>query len=273
MALKAVLESLDDVQAEIHDQYKETKVADKTFFILQVDGINDHPAVKNLKTAHEAVKTKRDEYKTQVDQFAERLEGLPEDFSAQMFKDLQAQAEGKGGKVTPEQIEQIRQQERAKLDKETKPLKDRNQVLETELRRTKIDDGLVKALVDAGVSREFLGAAKSYLKEQGTIELVEENGRFSVRVETQLGPQTLNDYVKEWMGSDEGKPFAGKVTGGDAGGSNGRSTEANPFKVKDGQKPNFTDIDAAIRADKGKALSQARAAGWGEPQLREVGLA
>jgi hypothetical protein len=272
MALKALLDNLDDVPEALHVEYVKKTVGGKEVFVLDVAGIDDHPSVKNLKTAHEAVKTKRDEYKTQLETATARLEGLPEDFNADKLRDLQQQAEGKGGKVTQEQIDAIRADERKKVEKDLKPIQDRNGILEREVRRRTIDDGLTQALLDAGVTKEFLPAARALLKETAQIELVEDNGRFVATVDSGVGPQKISEFVGDWVGTNEGKAFIGKATGGDAQGGNGKKGEINPFEVKDGRKPNLTDIQNLVRDNPQKALQFARAAGVPEGTIKQYGL-
>ena len=57
MALKVTLETLDDVQAEYQALYTERDGV----FVLDVEGVDNHPEVKNLKTAYTAEKAKRAE--------------------------------------------------------------------------------------------------------------------------------------------------------------------------------------------------------------------
>lgn len=273
MAIKALLDNLDDVPEVLQEEYTKKTVGGKEVYVLNVDGIDNHPAVRSLKTAHEAVKSKRDELKTQLEETTARFEGLPEDFNIDAFKTLKAAAEGKGGQVTAEQVEEIRKAERAKLEKEYGPIKDRNNVLTTEVRRSKIDDGLTNALVGAGVPKEYLAGARALLKENGKIELVENEGRFEAVVESGLGPQKLSEFVTEWVGTSEGKVFLGKPTGGDAMGSGGKGTDENPFKVAQGGRINLTKVSDLVSRDKEKALRLARAAGIPDGQLKQFGLA
>jgi hypothetical protein len=60
MPLKAMLETIDDLPDNIQEMYAEQdiKLGANTVkrFVLQVDGVQDHPQVKNLQTAHERQK-------------------------------------------------------------------------------------------------------------------------------------------------------------------------------------------------------------------------
>ncbi|WP_332719257.1 hypothetical protein [Pelagibacterium mangrovi] len=49
MALKTILDTLDDVPEVLHAEYKEVDGK----FVLDLEGIDAYPTVVNLKTAHE----------------------------------------------------------------------------------------------------------------------------------------------------------------------------------------------------------------------------
>lgn len=272
MAVKSVVETLEGIPEALHGEYVKKTVGGKELFVLDVTDIEAHPTVRGLKTAHEAVKAKRDELKTQLDLVNDRFEGLPEDFTAQAYKDLQAAAEGKGGKVTQEQIDAIKADVTKKLEKEYGPVKARNGILEGEVRRRTIDEGLTTALLEAGITKEFLPAVRAMLKEKGKIDLVEENGRFSATVDTSMGPQSITEFVTDWATTTEGKAFVKPATGGDAGGGNGGKGDVNPFAVKEGERRNLTAIQELVKANPVKAREQARAAGIKDNQLAQFGL-
>jgi len=272
MALKAVLDNLDDVPEALHDEYTKKTVNGKEVYILNVEDLDSHPSVRNLKNAHEAVKKKRDELKEELETTTARFEGLPEDFNADAYKTLKAAAEGKGGQLSEEQIKEIRADERKKVTKELEPKVQRAERLDAEVRRRTIEGGLTQALLDAGVSKEFLPAVRAMLKERGKIDLIDEDGQFDARVETNLGPQSIAEFVMDWAASPEGKAFMGKPSGGDAGGNNGKSKDENPFVVAQGGKINLTKVQNLVKENPEKARQLARAAGLPDAQLRQYGL-
>jgi hypothetical protein len=284
MALRAMLENLDELDQSLHDQYKEqdVKIGNKTEkrFVLQVEGVTEHPQVLALKNAHDRQKADNTTLRTERDELkgvAARLEGLPEDFSAEMFNTIKAQAEGKVGNAD-EQIKRVKEdtEKRVKeaMQKDIDKLAERNKKLDTNLRRRTIDDGLNSALAKAGVAKELLPAARAYIKEQSKIDLVEDGDKLDALVETDLGQRTLDEYVADWAGSDVGKPFIAKPTGGDSGGNDGapRQVNGNPFVRKDGKIVNRTAIQDAVVKDRGKALQLAKSAGWNDTELKNIGL-
>ena len=199
MALKTILDSLDDVPDALKSEYKEIDGK----FVLDIEGIDAHPAVVNLKTAHERTKADKKRLGDENIILKARVEGLPDDFDADAYEVLQAQAEGKAPAKTDEQVAQVRAQLEKKHNTELAKKDERITVLEGNINRLTVEDGLSKALDDAGVDPAFKPGAMALLKSKGAVKLVEDDGAFKAQVETDMGPMPLSNYVKDWSGSDE----------------------------------------------------------------------
>jgi hypothetical protein len=254
MAIKTILDTLDGAPEALHSEYKEVDGK----FVLDIDGVDAHPAVANLKSAHERQKQTNKTLSTELTAAKARLEGLPEDFDLDAYEALKTQAEGKAPAKTDEQVAQVRQQLERKHQADLAKKDERIATLEGAVTKATIDDGLSKALDEAGVDPAFKPAAMALLKSKGAVKLVEEDDQFKATVETDMGPMPLAGYVKDWAGGDEGKIFIKKPTGGDASGSDGRKTEVNPW-AKDTM--NLTAQGQIIRADRAKAQRFMKAAG------------
>jgi hypothetical protein len=254
MALKTILDTLDDVPEALHGEYKEVDGK----FILDIEGIDAHPAVVNLKTAHERVKADKKKATDELAATKARLEGLPDDFDADAYETLVQQAEGKEPAKTDEQVAQVRQQLERKHQADLAKKDERITTLEGAVTKATIDDGLSKALDEAGIDPAFKPAAMALLKSKGAVKLVEEDDQFKAQVETDMGPMPLAGYVKDWAGGDEGKIFIKKATGGDAPGGNGQKFTDNPFDPKN---PNLTKQQELIAANDAKARQMAQAVG------------
>ncbi|MDF2797439.1 MAG: hypothetical protein K0R85_183 [Devosia sp.] len=257
MALKTILDNLDDVPDALKSEYKEVDGK----FVLDIEGIDAHPAVVNLKTAHERQKTANKTLQTDLAAAKARLEGLPDDFDADAYEALQAQAEGKAPAKTDEQVAQVRQQLERKHQGELAKKDERIATLEGAVTKATIDDGLSKALDEAGVDPAFKPGAMALLKSKGAVKLVEEDGTFKATVETDMGPMPLASYVKDWSGSDEGKIYVKKPTGGDASGGQGNRFTDNPWDTSNGKRPNLTKQQELIASNDAKARQMAQAAG------------
>lgn len=270
MAVKSLLETLDDVPEALHSEYKEQEIPGVgKRFVLDVEGYDQHPLVRNLKSAHDKVKGDKDKFKTELDALAGRFSGIPEDLTAEQIIQLyQDNKDGKGPDVDKRladlraELDRKRVGEVQQKDQEIAARDARNAQLLGTIKRFTVDDGLTSALIDVGVSKELLPAARALLKERGVIEFVEEDGKFSAVAKTDaFGDIETLRYVQEWAKTDEGKAFVPKPTGGGAsgGGHQGRSTGENPFSA---EHWNVTKQGAVI-VEKGEqfAANLARQAG------------
>lgn len=263
MAVKSLLESLDDVPESLHSEYKEQEIPGVgKRFVLDVEGYDQHPLVRNLKSAHDKVKGDKDRFKTELDALAGRFSGIPEDLTAEQIIQLyQDNKDGKGPDVDKRladlrtELDRKRVGEVQAKDQEIAARDARNAQLLGTIKRFTVDDGLTNALVEVGVSKELLPAARALLKERGVIEFVEEDGKFSAVAKTDaFGDIETLRFVQEWAKTDEGKAFVPKPTGGGAsgnGGQGGRGTGENPFSA---EHWNVTK-QGAIVVEKGEAYA------------------
>lgn len=80
------------------------------------------------------------------------------------------------------------------------------------LQKVIVDDGITKALLDAGVKKEMLAPAIAMLK--GEVKTINDNGDYKAVV----GDKALNDYAGEWVKNQPwlniGTPDTGTNTGG-----------------------------------------------------------
>ena len=256
MALKTVVDSMDDVPEALQAEYVEQDGK----FVLRIDGIDDHPAVVNLKTAHERTKTKNKALTDELTAAKSRLEGLPEDFDAETYEELRTAAEGKEPPKTDEQVARVREQLERKHQAELAKERAERERLDGLLRKRTVDDALGQSLMEASVDQKFLAASKALLKDR--VKVTDEDGDYVAVVETDMGPMPLKKYVADWAGTDEGKVFVSKPTGGDARGGTGQRFAENPFDDQGGKvKPNRTKQQEAILANPEKARQMAIAAG------------
>lgn len=262
MALKSVIENPDDILDALKEHYKETTIAGRTMYVLSVEGITEHPDVLNLKSAHEKQKAANRTLQSDLAAARSRLEGLPDDFDGEAYEALKTTAEGKAPAQTDAQVAQVRTQLEKKHATEVGKKDDRINVLQNQINKLTVEDGLSKALDESGVDPAFKPGAMALLKSKGAVKLVEEDGEFKALVETDMGPMPIAKYVQDWSGSDEGKIYVKKPTGGDAPGSNGRNLGENPWDTHGGKvKPNLTKQSEYITAHPEKARQLAKAAG------------
>lgn len=193
MALNVVLADLSGVDDAIKPLYAE---ADGKF-VLQVEGVDLHPDVANLKSAFERVKasekTKSEKATALEKALAEMTANKPDE--AATLARIKASEDRLAAEVA------------------------KSEALAAKLTGVTRDRALSDALSAAGVQNpSFLKAAQAMLS--GMVKMDGE----TVFAETPMGPQMVGDFVKKWAAS-EGKDFVTPPTGGGAKGGNGGGTD------------------------------------------------
>lgn len=268
MAIKAIVDALDSVDASLHDLYEEKDGK----YVLSIESLEGHPAQDGLKRAKDRLLSEKKDLATRLSAAETRLASIPEDFDAEEWSRLRAEDEARAGdpegKDIRKQIETataaVRTQLEAKIDavkrKAETTLAERDakiSALEGDLRRVLIEDGLTKALVTAGVDKNLLDGAKAMLERR--VEVVEEDGVRVARVKADFGGDDLDQYVASWVQTD-GKAYVPPARGGDETGSSPalRPGEANPFAKATWNKT----AQAKLKANPAQAERLAKMAGF-----------
>lgn len=188
MALKAVLETLEGVDDAIKALYAEV---DGKFY-LQIEGVDDHPDVANLKNAYERTKKDRETGKTEAQtlraKIAELEKGAPDTAATQAkLASLQEKLDAAEAKATD---------------------------LNGKLTGVTRDRTLADALQSSGVTNPtFIKASQAMLS--GMVKIGEDGTAF---VDSPMGPKLVADFVKGWAAT-EGKAFVTPASGGGSSGS------------------------------------------------------
>lgn len=269
MPLKTVVESLDGIEDAYRDLYAEKGGK----FILQIDGIDDHPSVVALKNGHTNSKRERDEAKRELAELKRKIEALPEDFDADEWARLRADEQARladpDNKNVRQQIETataaVKQQYENKIaalkrasDEAMAEVKADRDALERDLHSTVAIDGLRSALVKAGVKPTLMRAATSMFEHD--VEVVVEDGKRVARMKTDLGGDDVEKFISNWAQGDEAKDFIAPPKGDDERGSSRmlRNGEANPFAKSAWNKTE----QARLKSDPARAERMAKAAGF-----------
>lgn len=270
MPLKTILDKLDGVEDALHGLYEEKDGK----FILQLEGIDDHPTVVALRNGHNNSKRERDQAKKDLLAATSKLALLPADFDAAEWDRLKAEDEARqadpDGKDVRKQIETaVAAKERQMETRHTAALRAKDEViaekdttiasLSGDLRTTLVGDGLTKALVKAGVKSTLLKAAQRMFESD--VEIVEEDGKRVARMKTDLGGDDVEKFISNWAQGEEAKDFIAAPKGDDERGGNRnlRNGETNPFAK---ETWNITAQGAVTKAERPKAERLAKAAGF-----------
>jgi hypothetical protein len=235
--LKAVVTSLDDVQEQFHSLYSES--GDQ--FILQIDGADSLPDVRNLKSAYEREKEKRVKAQTERDEAISANKNMPEDF------DIEVWNKAKSGETDSAAIEAAKVEVRKLLEGERDEWKTKYNDLVLDGRKTTAEMQLTDALTKAGVSDEaFLRASRALLNP-----MIEFGDDGEPRFQSDMGPMGVSDFVERWAKGD-GKSFVRQAEGGGSRNKNGGAS--------DGASPPASWSEAKTAKDKAALIKAQREA-------------
>ncbi len=249
--LKAVCETLDEVEENQREYYKKVTVKGtdgkaREQYELDTDGTDNLSAFAPLKNAHERVKMELVAAKVKLTELEGKHVDVPEDFSAEEWTRLKAVDETV--KKNPEDPEKKRQHEaevqsiktmheqaitriKTKAEKDLADEKAAHAKTKTSLRGRVVNDDLLKALIEAGARKEYLKAASAMLERSITVK--ESDGVITAVFETDLGETPIDQFIPQWAQSEEGKLFITQAKGSDAPGGGGSgskgSLDSNPW--------------------------------------------
>jgi uncharacterized small protein (DUF1192 family) len=240
MALQTVLETLDGVDDALKPFYAEA--GEK--FVLQIEGVDLHPDVANLKSAYERTKADRDAARAERDAAKALAQDFPDDFDLKKWEKL------KDGRPDEAALVQLRQTLEAERDDwKGKYEQEQGRALKSALERD-----LTDALNAAGVVNPTYAKAARMILADGV--KIGENGQ--PFVETDMGPLGIADHVKRWA-AGEGKDFVRPPQGIDAkGGKDGQAKGENPWKP---ETRNLTRQAEILKTDPQSAALLRAAAG------------
>ena len=202
MSLKTVIETTDGLDEALKPFYAEK---DGKFF-LQIEGVDEHPDVKNLKVAYERTRDSEKAIKAERDTLKTRLASLPDDFDPEKW------AKVKDGKPDEAALIKIRQT----LEAERDEWKGKFEQAVAKVKETAIQRDLTDALTANGVTDPaFIDVLRIKL---GGLVKSDEDGNSTIDIG--LAPMAIAEGVKRFL-MTEGKAFVDPGKGGGAKGGNG----------------------------------------------------
>jgi hypothetical protein len=248
MALKARVASLDEVAEPHRSEYKP---AEGGGFVLDLDGVDDHPSVRGLKSAHERQKDENARIK-------QRWAGLPDDLTTDRVKELL-------------EADKTAKEKNARAAGEFDNLK--AQLLETHTQekgvlegKIKTRDGQIERLVGRNAAAEALAKVGGRVKVMmphvmGFVTVIEdtESGEFHAVVvddkkkpryskKTPGEPMSIEELVEEMKEDPE---YAANFDGAGASGSGAPTDKGRPGPGTVRSAKEFkTDADRLAYIDK-----------------------
>lgn len=220
MALKAIVDSLDNVEEAAQPFYKEQDGK----YVLDVDEtVKEHPQVSALQNAYKQEQDKRRKAADERDELKKKLDQFPEDFDPDEFERLKAS--GDPNEDVQKRVEEARERERKRHEKTIEKLTAERDDLAQRYHGTRVESALKDTLNEVNVSPHLRRAAERLWSADVQLD---DEGNVVTKDGTPIG-----DAVKEWSESDEGKHFiaaAGNGGGGAPGGRNsGGGGKDNPW--------------------------------------------
>lgn len=206
MPLKTVLESLDGLDEAVQNLYTKTENG----YILNVEGVDAHPDVANLKSAYERVKADKKTISDERDALKTKVDGLPSDFDPDQWEKFK-----KGGAPDPEEMVKMRQT----LESERDEWRQKYEGTIAEIQKRSVRDAVTAALADHGVPEAARYGAGLHMLDGRKVEMQGD----TPMIDTDMGPMAVADYAKRWVAS-EGKGYVQPPQGGGAKGNPGNGT-------------------------------------------------
>lgn len=199
MALKITVDDINDVDEAFRTLYTEQDGV----FVLDVEGVDNHPDVANLRNAYNAEKTKRQD-------------------QGDKLRDALAKLEAKPKPTAKDDAEMIRLREA--LEAERDEWKTKAGDLEKQVYGLTVESQLDEAIRAAGITEvAFQKAARVLLKDG--VKVADGKPYF----DTDMGPVALVDHVKRWASSDGAAFVSPPKGGGSSGGKLTKAGDTNPF--------------------------------------------
>lgn len=283
MTLKAVLtlDEYDGVDEAVQGLYRQNQTKDA--WILDLDGVQEHPAVKGLKNTLDrfreiapdakAMKAIKDNH----DALTEAWEGLDPEDTRSALERLTDLEEGDGTGDKPD-VKALIEAAEAKLQrKHDKELAKRDEAItgltgERDEITGKFTSGMIERELDAGLlhinsTEELREGAKAYIEKRYAPKVdrsEDDNGKAVFRgvIRSDLGEESIPDFFERWQTLDEALPYlpaSGNVgTGSKTADGGPRSRKTNPWSK---EHWNVTEQGRIVKDNRGAAKTMAAAHG------------
>lgn len=247
MKLKAILDSVEGLDAALKTFYAEVDGK----FILQLEGVQEHPDTLALKNAKDREAEAKRTIKAELDALKVKYKGLPEDFTVEEFNRLKDEGKGSVDDRLKEQKERLTTQ----FEAEKKTLTTERDKYKTVAEKRATEQALTDAIVQAGVAKQFVPAVKALFKDQIVVAYEGDE------IVTTIKSLPISDAIKTWSQTEDGKHYIAAPGNGGGGNTQSKgkaSSTNNPFKK---ETRNLTEQARLKREEPDLAKSLAAEAG------------
>lgn len=249
MPIPTIVESEDQLPEGLAEHYEQN---DDGVFVLSIEGVDNHPDVHGLKSSLQKQKQDREKLRKERDQLKERASMIPDDVDQETLQqvlerirngDDPPNKDGDDPEKHKQEAAKVRQQLEQRYQKE---IEERDQALQQkdgQVRQLVVDNGLSTALQKHGVTTPgLMKGAKRLLADQVKVA-EDDNGSLQAVVDTDMGEVSLDQFVKDWVSSEEGQDYLPKTAGSGARGA-GNGGKGGKKEISRDQ---FDQLDADAR--------------------------
>lgn len=275
MAVRAILNALDEADEHLRGEYKETTLNGKTVYVLDLINADEHPHVRAMRTTIQSLKDEKAAALTQLNELKAKYQDVPEDFDVDNYTRLLEEEEARKADPDNKDVEKriadavarANQQNQATRDRERnkdlQKIKDLEKVVSSKddaIKRLLVTDGLRSIATQIGVKPGLIDAWIA--QNERNVEVKEENGEYKAQMKADFGNADPEEYFSTtWSQSDAAKDFLVPPKSDDER-NNSRGTgtgEANPFSQKGWSK---TAQGKLMQTNRVRAEALAKAAGF-----------
>jgi len=235
--LKAVLTSLDGIDAAIQPFYTEKDGS----FILNIEGVPEHPEVKTLQSALTAARKDAKDAKKEVTDIKTKYANVPDDFDADAYHAVMD-----GGKDINKQLTDQAARLRKESDTKIAAATAETEKYKTKLTKVVSESALNNALQECNVAPEMVKPVRAMFGQQVKVEFEGDEPVVT------LDGLPVSEKVKAWAATEEGKHFV-RAADNSGGGSRPNGPGGTKF---DYEKATTTELmqmnnkgDAAAAAE------------------------
>lgn len=219
MPIPTVVESEDQLPEGLSEYYEQ---AEDGTYVLSIEGVDSHPEVRNLSSSLKKQKQDREKLRQERDMLRERVSLIPDDMDNDAIQQAIDKARNSG--KPDEEVERLKKQYQQQLQERDQQLQERDK----KLRQTVAKGGLQSALIRAGVTKSGLQqGAMRLLQDQVKVQEADD-GTLEPVADTDRGEVPLDQFVKNWLTTEEGRDYlpqgsgSGSRGGGPKGGGQGQ---------------------------------------------------
>lgn len=277
MPIPTIVESEDQLPEGLADYYEQ---GEDGLYILSLDDVDSHPKVRGLSSTLKKNKETIGSLREERDKLKQKAALIPDDVDEETLQaaieralnggddnddNNQPDPSARNGKPNrkddgqdPAKVRQyLEGRYKKQLEAKDQEITQRDETIQTkdqQIRALVVDNGLTTALQKNGVTSPGLQrGAMRLLRDQ--IKVQEgDNGSLQATVDTDMGEVSLDQFVKDWVSSEEGQDYLPKPSGSGARGSGPNAGKGQREVTRD-QFDKMTAQDRAEFIRKGGTIS------------------